>query len=178
MRFTSDTGSGRRNAVMLVERSAFTRRLIRSLLKELGIDNVIEAANATAAEQMLKTHTVDAILLDWHQSEIENVRMLARLRRADNPKTAMTPVIITSTRVDLELLERAANLSASSVLAKPFSQAVLRSHLLAALGDLDARPPEKAAPEIAQDDTPPLPDEQPQPPSQSPPLEESEIFYL
>jgi two-component system chemotaxis response regulator CheY len=178
MRVSSNPGSGRRNAVMLVERSSFTRRLIRSLLKELGIDNVIEAANATAAEQMLKTHTVDAILLDWHQSEIENVRMLARLRRADNPKTAMTPVIITSTRVDLELLERAANLSASSVLVKPFSQTVLRSHLLAALGDLDEQVPEKALPEIAQDDTPARPDVLPQPAPPQAPLEDSEIFYL
>jgi two-component system chemotaxis response regulator CheY len=178
MRVTSNTGSGRRNAVMLVERSAFTRRLVRSLLKELGIDTIVEAANATAAEQMLKTHPVDAILLDWSQPEIENARMLARLRRADNPKTAMTPVIITSTRVDLDLLERAANLNASSVLVKPFSRTVLRSHLLAALGDLDAQVPEKPLPEIELDDTPALPDVVPQPAPRQVPLEDSEIFYL
>ncbi|MCA1243660.1 response regulator [Stappia stellulata] len=178
MRFTSNSGSGRRNAVMLVERSAFTRRLIKSLLKELGIDDVIEAANATAAEQMLKTHPVDAILLDWSQPELENARMLARLRRADNPKTAMTPVIITSTRVDLELLERAANLNASSVLVKPFSQTVLRSHLLAALGDLDAPVAEKPPQDAAQDDTPASPDPTPQPDPRQVPPEDSEIFYL
>jgi two-component system chemotaxis response regulator CheY len=149
---------------MLVERSSFTRRLIKSLLKELGIDNIIEAANATVAEQMLKTHKVDVILLDWSHPGIENARMLARLRRADNPKTAMIPVIITSSRVDLELLERAAHLSASSVLVKPFSQTVLQSHLLAALGDLNARMSEKA-----------LPDVSPQP---APAPEEREIFYL
>lgn len=164
MRVTSNPGPGRRNAVMLVERSSFTRRLIKSLLKELGIDNIIEAANATVAEQMLKTHKVDVILLDWSHPGIENARMLARLRRADNPKTAMIPVIITSSRVDLELLERAAHLSASSVLVKPFSQTVLQSHLLAALGDLNARMSEKA-----------LPDVSPQP---APAPEEREIFYL
>ncbi|MBL6432424.1 MAG: hypothetical protein HPM95_20515 [Alphaproteobacteria bacterium] len=83
MRFTSNSGSGRRNAVMLVERSAFTRRLIKSLLKELGIDDVIEAANATAAEQMLKLHPVDAILLDWISLSSKTRACWPGLRRAD-----------------------------------------------------------------------------------------------
>lgn len=69
MPFTSNAKPGKRNAVMLVERNSFTRRLIRGMLKEIGIHSVIEARDGATAEHMLKTNPVDAILLDWRSPE-------------------------------------------------------------------------------------------------------------
>ncbi|WP_051242557.1 response regulator [Stappia stellulata] len=177
MPVTSNANLTRRKTVMLVEPNAFTRRLIRQMLKEIGVCGVVEAESAAMAEHMLKTNPVDAILLDWRAPGTDSARMLTRLRQADNPKTAVTPVIITSTQVDLELLERAANLSARSVILKPFSLKVLRAHILAAVGEIEAQASAETKAEAAatpaltptQGDTPPMPE---------PALEESEIYYL
>ncbi|QGZ34906.1 response regulator [Stappia indica] len=129
--------------VLLIEDSAFTRRLLRGMLKDLGFQAVTEASDGLEAEKLLKLHRFDAMLIDWRMPRQDGAEFLARLRAHDNPVTAATPAIIISAHVDLALLQKAATLGAQSVVVKPFSLQVLKSHIDAAL----ARPIDRAVPD-------------------------------
>lgn len=128
--------------ILLVEDSAFTRRLLRGMLKELGFQAVTEAPDGLEAEKLLKLHRFDVMLIDWRMPRQDGAEFLARLRAHDNPVTAATPAIIISAHVDLGLLQKAATLGAQSVVVKPFSLQVLKSHIDAALD----RPIDRATP--------------------------------
>lgn len=128
--------------ILLIEDSAFTRRLLRGMLKELGFQAVTEAANGIEAEKLLKLHRFDVMLIDWRMPLQDGAEFLTRLRTHDNPVCAATPAIIISAHVDLALLQRAATLGAQSVIVKPFSMQVLKSHIDAAL----SRPLDRAEP--------------------------------
>lgn len=129
-------------SILLIDDSAFTRRLVRGMLRSIGYTRITEAPSGRAALRSLKTHPVDVILLDWRMPQGGGAEVLARVRASDTPRTAVTPVIIMSAHVDIALLQQAAELDASSVIVKPFSVSVLKSHVDAALGQVDA----KAAP--------------------------------
>lgn len=136
--------------ILLVEDSAFTRRLLRGMLKDLGFHAVTEAADGMEAEQLLKLHRFDVMLIDWRMPRQDGAEFLTRLRAHDNSVTASTQAIIISAHVDLVLLQRAATLGAQSVVVKPFSLQILKSHLDAALG----RPIDRALPAARPDAKP------------------------
>ncbi len=144
----------RSQKVLLVDDSAFTRRLIRGMLKDLGFASISEAPNGAVAEKLLKTHRFDAILVDWRMPVVDGATFLANLRANSNAQTAMTPVIVISAHVDLPLLQKAADLGARSVIVKPFSIAVLKSHIDAATGGVElprGAPPPPVAPAAEED---------------------------
>lgn len=128
--------------ILLIEDSAFARRLLRGMLKELGYQAVTEAGNGIEAEKLLKLHRFDVMLVDWRMPLQDGAEFLTRLRAHDNPVCAATPAIIISAHVDLTVLQKAATLGAQSVIVKPFSMQVLRSHIDAAL----SKPLDRAMP--------------------------------
>lgn len=129
--------------ILLVEESVPTRRLLRSMLRDLGYNRVEEAGDVTTADKLLKGHTFDVILLDWRKPRLEGIGLLRRLRANESPVAAMTPVLVMSSAIDLAMLQMAASLGAHSVLTKPFSLAVLRSHL-EALANKNSVPVQRA----------------------------------
>ena len=161
--------------ILLVEHSGFTRRLVRGMLRSLGYTRVAEAASAHAALRHLRTHSVDLILLDWRLPHLNGADLLVRLRSGDNPRTAITPVIVVSAHVDLALLHRAAELDARSVIAKPFSLSVLQTHIEAALGREPSRNWTKSADEPASVDMTHIADSERTPDDTGQP---TEIVYL
>jgi two-component system chemotaxis response regulator CheY len=192
--------------ILLVEESAPTRRLLRGMLRDLGYTRVEEAGDVTTADKLLKGHTFDVILLDWRKPRLEGIGLLRRLRGNESPVAAMTPVIVMSSAIDLALLQMAASLGARSVLTKPFSLGVLRSHLEALAGassvQVQRAPKTRAAPAPTSEPTaaplvtpPAAPESEPEPepeagPEPSPEAlqealpepvaepDEADIFYL
>jgi len=167
-------------SILLIDDSAFTRRLVRGMLRSIGYTRIVEAQSGRAAMRYLKTHPVDVILLDWRMPQGGGAEVLARLRASDTPRTAVTPVIIISAHVDIALLQQAAELDASSVIVKPFSVSVLKSHVDAALGHVDTKPAplldprQSPAPALAQPETEPAPDPRAAPGDP----DDTEIVYL
>ena len=151
---TGKTVTVRSQKVLLIDDSAFTRRLIRGMLKDLGFASISEAPNGAVAEKLLRTHRFDVILVDWRMPTQDGATFLTNLRASSNAQTAMTPVIVISAHVDLSLLEKAAELGARSVVVKPFSVSVLKSHVDAVTGVAEqprGAPPEPLPPVVEED---------------------------
>ncbi|MAA98871.1 MAG: hypothetical protein CMN87_16380 [Stappia sp.] len=185
------TAKVRHEKILLVEESGPTRRLVRGMLRDLDYVHVEEAHDTDTAEKLLKGHAFDLVLLDWRPPRMDGIGLLGRMRASESPIVAMTPVIVVSAGIDLSTLQKAAELGAHSVLTKPFSLRVLKSHLEAIGADrrlpstrqtqepaapaaaVAFAPRKKPAPAPAPE-TPPVPDM----PATTNAPDESDIFYV
>ena len=131
--------------VLVVEDHAEIRTLLASMLRSLGVGNVLRASNGAHAIDLLKdmklhpqrvgAAEVDIIISDWVMPEIDGATLLRWVRRhADSPNRYM-PFVMISALSDEERVQMARDLGVNGFLTKPFTGATVASHLLEAIND-------------------------------------------
>ena len=78
--------------VLVVDDFPTMRRIVRSLLKELGFNNVDEAEDGQDALGKLKTGSFQFVISDWNMPNIDGLDMLKQIR-ADG-SLGSTPVLM------------------------------------------------------------------------------------
>lgn len=134
----------RKASVLVVEDNDFTRNLIVSVLRKIGIGSIREAAGATAALSILEIAPVNLILCDVEMHPVDGLTFLKRLRtgssneRADGGQGAIPPsdipVIILTANADADVVKRALNAGATAFLTKPIKPDLVRNRIEAVLG--------------------------------------------
>lgn len=88
--------------------------LLRNLLKQLGIENIWEAADGDEALDKAEANNPDVVLLDLNLPRVGGLEVLAKLK-ASRPRI---PVIIVSAQGTLKTFERARELGAEGYVLK------------------------------------------------------------
>ncbi len=106
--------------VLIVDDSAILRRAIRKVVNLAGIgdDRVQEACNGQEALKVLESAWVDLILLDLNMPVMDGEQFAAELRKREG--FADLPIVVVSTEVNRERLQRMAALGVVESLRKPF----------------------------------------------------------
>lgn len=110
--------------VLIVDDSTMIRLILKGILKQLGIEDVIEATDGLQALDHLAKVRVDMILLDIHMPKMDGVGLLTRLQ--DTPVADRPPVIIISSDSNTDQMERVQELGARAFIRKPFKAEGLR----------------------------------------------------
>ena len=103
------------------------RRIIRSLLKELGFENVDEAEDGAYALAKLRLGDIDFVVTDWNMPNMDGLTLL-RAIRAD-PDMRHLPVLMVTAEAKKENIIAAAQAGASGYIVKPFTSATLNEKL-------------------------------------------------
>lgn len=103
--------------ILVVEDSPSMRTIIAACLSDAGY-NVLTAENGWHGSVMAEEHLPDLILSDVEMPEVDGFALLAHLR--ENPKLALTPVIMLTSLTDRSSVRRAMSLGAEDFLFKPF----------------------------------------------------------
>ncbi len=118
--------------IMVVEDHDFQRRMTLRLLKDLGAETLLEAANGREALELLadRAEPVDIILCDLDMPEMDGVEFIShvaedQLARAVAVVSAMDISILNT----VETMARASGLQVLSAIAKPLSLQELTSCL-------------------------------------------------
>ena len=111
------------------------RAIVRGHLAELGADDVIECADADAAELALSSSRVDLVILDWLLPGRSGLELLASLR--SDPALARLPIIMLTSQAEKSNIVRALRAGATDYMIKPFSHATLAKKVASALGKPD-----------------------------------------
>ncbi|WP_168220445.1 response regulator [Azospirillum thermophilum] len=133
-------------SVLVVEDHDFTRNLILSVLRKIGVGSVREAASGPAAFRILGIAPVDVILCDIGMKPMDGITFLRRLRAGQPPPPEegaqpvppdaidpKTPVIMLTAHTEADIVTRAHGAGATAFLVKPIKPDLLRSRIEAVL---------------------------------------------
>ena len=112
-------------SILVVDDFPTMRRIVRSLLKELGFTNVEEAEDGQEALGKLKGGDFEFVVSDWNMPNLDGLEMLKQLR-ADEAMKAL-PVLMVTAEAKKENIVAAAQAGANGYIVKPFTAATLEN---------------------------------------------------
>ncbi len=114
-------------SILVVDDFPTMRRIVRTLLKELGFANVDEAEDGQQALSKLKGGGFELVVSDWNMPNVDGLEMLRRIRADDGLKHL--PVLMVTAEAKKENIIAAAQAGASGYVVKPFTAATLEEKL-------------------------------------------------
>ena len=112
---------------LVVDDFSTMRRIVRTLLKELGYLNADEAEDGAVALQKLKAGGFDFVVTDWNMPNMDGLALLQAVRA--DPNLKHLPVLMITAEAKKENIIMAAQAGASGYIVKPFTAATLGEKL-------------------------------------------------
>jgi two-component system chemotaxis response regulator CheY len=109
--------------ILVVDDFSTMRRIVRSLLKEIGYTNTDEAEDGRAALQKLRSGRFDFVVSDLNMPNMSGFELLNAIRADEALKSL--PVLLVTAEAKKEDIVTAAQSGASGYIVKPFTKATL-----------------------------------------------------
>ncbi len=106
--------------VLIVDRNAFMRRVLRSILRTLSVGAILDERHLEPAWETLQSTQPDMIFLDWSPT-FNGLMLLKRIRTDSESVNPFVPVIITSSLTEPDSVIQARDAGMTSFIARPFS---------------------------------------------------------
>ena len=119
-----DAAELERLRVLLVDDSMASRRHLRRLLEELGIERITEAVNGKEAVDCLQTTMVDLVITDYNMPELDG-RELTEYIRTQSWQNAV-PVLMVTSEQNMGRLAAVEKAGVSAICDKPFEATSIR----------------------------------------------------
>ncbi|MDA0240056.1 MAG: response regulator, partial [Proteobacteria bacterium] len=114
--------------VLILEENPFMRRLLRSILRELGVRRVSEAESPDDAFIILKENKIDLVFSDWAPG-LDALKFLREVRSSTQLPNLTLPVIIVSAFRERSHVLAARDFGMTEFLAKPISAETVYSRI-------------------------------------------------
>lgn len=119
------------SCVLVVDDSRTLRRILVRELNALGLTNIIEAGNGIEAVEVVKSKTVDLMLLDMEMPELDGLGVLTELKSDEVYKSL--PIIVISGAEQFDKTIKCIEIGAEDYLPKPFDPILLRARIFSSL---------------------------------------------
>ena len=113
--------------VLIVDDYKTMLRIIRNLLKQLGIENVDEATDGQEALLKLRNGNFGLVISDWNMAPMTGLDLLKEVRA--DPRLKDTPFIMITAESKTENVTTAKAAGVSSYIVKPFNAETLREKI-------------------------------------------------
>jgi two-component system chemotaxis response regulator CheY len=113
--------------VLIVDDFATMRRILKNILKQIGLKNISEADNGKAALKELKNEKFDLILCDWNMPEMPGIELLNQIRSDDQLKDI--PFVMVTAESKKENILEAVKAGVNSYIVKPFTAETINEKL-------------------------------------------------
>jgi two-component system chemotaxis response regulator CheY len=110
--------------VLVVDDFATMRKIVKNVLKQISIENVVEAENGKAALNVLKTEDVDLIISDWMMPEMTGIEFLKVCKEDDEKKKI--PFIMVTAEGQKDSVMEAIKSGVDNYIVKPFTPEKLK----------------------------------------------------
>lgn len=102
-------------------------RIIRNLLKQLGFENVDDAADGTSAIAKMRDKRYGLVISDWNMEPMSGFELLQKVR--EEQQLAETPFIIVTAESKTENVVAAKKAGVSNYIVKPFNAQTLKTKI-------------------------------------------------
>lgn len=120
-------------SVLIVDDYKTMLRIIRNLLKQIGFENVDDAADGAEALEKLREKEYGLVISDWNMEPMTGFELLKEVRADD--KMRKTPFIMVTAESKTDNVVAAKQAGVDNYIVKPFNADTLKSKLTAVLGD-------------------------------------------
>lgn len=123
--------------VLIVDDQRTMRMIVRELLSQISIRDVIEAEDGRKALDLIQNPSVvapDLVICDLHMANMDGMQFVNMVRRNKVPKLAGIPILMLTGDKDTFMHEVSAQAGATKVLTKPISAPDLRTEIAAVVG--------------------------------------------
>ena len=116
--------------VLVVDDYKTMIRIIRNLLKQLGFEDVDEAADGTEALGKMKERRYGLVISDWNMEPMTGYELLKQVR--SDSSLSKTPFIMVTAESKTENVIAAKKAGVNNYIVKPFNAQTLKSKIEAA----------------------------------------------
>jgi two-component system, chemotaxis family, chemotaxis protein CheY len=102
-------------------------RIIRNLLKQIGYENVDEAANGQAALEMIQKKRYGLVISDWNMEPMTGYELLQQVR--SDPAHTGVPFIMVTAESKTDNVVAARKAGVNNYIVKPFNAAMLKAKI-------------------------------------------------
>lgn len=113
--------------ILIVDDFSTMRRIIRTLLLDLGFTNCREADNGDTALSMLMSGAFDFLVTEWDMPGMTGLELLKSVRR-DESLCEMPVLMVTAEAKRRQIIE-AADAGVNGYIVKPFTAQILREKI-------------------------------------------------
>ncbi len=113
--------------ILLVEDLVDMRKVVRTILTQIGFRNVIEAPDGREALQILKTTPVDFVIADWNMPNLNGLDLLREMQGEIELK--YIPFLMVTCETDEDAVLSAIQAGVTDYIIKPFSTSVLEKKI-------------------------------------------------
>ena len=113
--------------VLIVDDSRVMRMLLRKMVNELGVDDIVEAGDGQEALELVDSHVPDLAMVDWNMPVMNGLEFVAALReRRDCDRVK---VMMVTSESDPRQVYEALKAGADEYAVKPIDREILADKL-------------------------------------------------
>jgi two-component system chemotaxis response regulator CheY len=110
--------------VLVVDDFATMRKIIKNVLKQINMDNVVEAENGKHALSILKSDNIEFIISDWIMPEMTGIEFLKACKEDDTIKNI--PFVMVTAEAQKDSVLEAIKAGVDNYIVKPFTPEKLK----------------------------------------------------
>jgi len=105
--------------VLIVDDFPTMRRILKNVLRQIHIENTLEAQNGKEALDLLRREQVDLIVCDWLMPEMTGIELLRACK--DDPQISNIPFIMVTAEAQKKAVMEAIKAGVDNYITKPFT---------------------------------------------------------
>ena len=113
--------------VLIVDDFSTMRRIVRNILNQLGLNNVVEADDGTTAWDILNRDKIDFIVSDWNMPKMTGIELLRKVRSSE--QFADVPFLMVTAEAQQENIIEAVQAKVSNYIVKPFTADTMKQKI-------------------------------------------------
>ena len=122
---------------ILVEDAKGMRKLLHTMLRKIGFDDVVEAGDGKQAWDALLQQPVDLLLTDWNMPIMDGIQLVEKVRSASDFEEL--PILMFTARSAKEDVVRALQAGVDTYITKPFTPQQLKIKIRSIMGKRSQR---------------------------------------
>ena len=119
--------------VLIVDDEHRARKVIHTLLIEIGCTKIFEAGDGAVGLEMIRAVSPDIVLVDWEMPGIDGAEFVRRVRSSGSSPRPNVPIIMLTGHGERSRVLEAVRLGVHEFLLKPASSGALQARILSVL---------------------------------------------
>jgi two-component system, chemotaxis family, chemotaxis protein CheY len=115
-------------SILVVDDFPTMRKIVKTVLKQLGYSNITEAEDGAEGLGILKANSgIQFVVSDWNMPNMTGIELLKEVR--SNPKLKHLPFLMVTAEADKENIVEAVKSGVSNYIVKPFNAATMKEKI-------------------------------------------------